>query len=195
MLLIDYLESDTKDELTEKLMKLDASIMSLHNQGYYALDLLSVDIKEELTLDSFKNKLDLINSGYNEKDVITNLVDLAIIGLCLYNNITVSLNKEFKKYVIKNIDLFKNNVPEDIFNYYKELLLTYNIEYLNMYLFKLTCNNDNLILCNKQDILDNNKITRDFKLLQSNAFINILIYPALIAMIYCVICATIVILR
>ena len=72
MNLKDYLNCSDKEELTEHLKKLDLSIMALHQNGFYIVSFDPNNImlyNGELTLASFKDKIDYLNSGLNNNGV------------------------------------------------------------------------------------------------------------------------------
>ena len=77
------------EELTERLKYLDKAIQELHDNGYYVVsDLAEIDIiNNEITLDSFKDKIDYLNSGINENGKNKNILELCSIGICAYNKL------------------------------------------------------------------------------------------------------------
>ena len=109
MMLIDYFNGKDKDTITDRLIILDKSIMDLHNNGLFVVgDLANINvINDEITLASFKNKVDYINSGYNDNGVKKDILELCAIGICAYNDFNVLYtSKEFISYLIDNIDKF-----------------------------------------------------------------------------------------
>ena len=76
MSLTEFLSNCTPEELTERLLMLDKSIMELHQNGYYVVsNLLDIAVNDgQITLASFKDKVDYLNSGYNDngdkKDIL-----------------------------------------------------------------------------------------------------------------------------
>ena len=79
------------EELTERLKYLDKAIQELHENGYYVVsDLAEIDIiNNEVTLDSFKDKIDYLNSGINENGRNKDILELCSIGICAYNKLSV----------------------------------------------------------------------------------------------------------
>ena len=127
MTLKEYLTCDNQDELTRRLMKLDASIMALHKNGFYVVnfDVNNIQLyNEELTLSSFNNKIDYLNSRINPNGDKKDIVELCAVGICAYNGFnTFYTNKEFLAYLFENLPIFKDNgrIPTDIYEYYKSV--------------------------------------------------------------------------
>ena len=141
MMLIDYFNGKDKDTITDRLIILDKSIMDLHNNGLFVVgDLANINvINDEITLASFKNKVDYINSGYNDNGVKKDILELCAIGICAYNDFNVLYtSKEFISYLIDNIDKFleKEDIPLYMKEYYIDVLIRGNVDYLNNFLLK-----------------------------------------------------------
>ena len=204
MTLKEYLTCDNQDELTRRLMKLDASIMALHKNGFYVVnfDVNNIQLyNEELTLSSFNNKIDYLNSGINPNGDKKDIVELCAVGICAYNGFnTFYTNKEFLAYLFENLPIFKDNgrIPTDIYEYYKSVLMEGNIDYLNNYIFK---KNNNLSSGNSQSSSNAYKLTkstaigRAFAEKNESAYVSVLIIPAIMVLVYLVIFVTTMIMN
>ena len=129
------------EELTERLKYLDKTISELHKNGYYVVgDLADIEIiNNEITLDSFKDKIDYLNSGINENGVNKDILELCSIGICAYNKLSVlHTSREFIEYVIDNVEMFleHGNIPSIIQEYYIDVFNRGKIDYLNSFLSK-----------------------------------------------------------
>lgn len=139
MKLRDYLMNISTEELTDRLIYLDKAIMDLKQQGkYYVGDLSDIEIiNNEVTIDSFKNKYDYLESGYNINGDYDNIIQLCAIGICAYNKLSVlHTSKEFINYVIENVEMFleHGNIPNFMQEYYINVFNRGKIEYLNTFL-------------------------------------------------------------
>ncbi len=158
----DYLTDCSKDELKEHLMKLDASIMALHQNGFYVVGMDANNIKlydGELNLSSFNNKIDYINSGINSNGDKKDILEMCAVGICAYNGFnSFYINSEFLAYLISNFDTFSsnNNIPDDMLEYYQDVLVNGNIDYLNNFMYKKSNNNAN----NNQVSKNSNQLTK-----------------------------------
>lgn len=137
----DYLMNISEEELTERLKYLDKAISELHNHGYYVVgDLANIDIiNGEVTLDSFRDKIDYSNSGINEQGKNQNILQLCCIGICAYNRLSVLYtSKDFITYVINNVEMFleHGNIPSAIQEYYIDVFNRGKVDYLNGFLSK-----------------------------------------------------------
>ncbi len=141
MKLIEYLSHNNQNELREKLIMFDKSIMELHQNGFFVVsDMSDIEvINNEITLASFKNKVDYLNSGYNVNGDKQDILELCAIGICAYNNFDrYFTNKEFISYLIDNLDMFleNGNIPKIMQEYYIDVLARGNVDYLNNFLLK-----------------------------------------------------------
>ncbi len=139
MKLRDYLVNISKTELTERLKYLDKAISELHEHGYYVVgDLADIDIiNDEITIDSFKDKIDYLNSGINENGRNKDILELCSIGICAYNKLSVlHTSREFIEYVIDNVEMFleHGNIPSIIQEYYIDVFNRGKVDYLNSFL-------------------------------------------------------------
>ncbi len=137
----DYLMNISTEELTERLKYLDKAIQELHDNGYYVVsDLAEIDIiNNEITLDSFKDKIDYLNSGINENGKNKNILELCSIGICAYNKLSVlHTSKDFIVYVIDNVEMFleHGNIPGVMQEYYIDVFNRGKVDYLNSFLQK-----------------------------------------------------------
>jgi hypothetical protein len=137
----DFLRQDNNDELTNKLIMFDKSIMELHQNGFFVVgDITDIDIiNNEITLASFKNKLDYLNSGNNDKGDKKDILEVCSIGICAYNKFErYFTNKEFISYLIDNLEMFleNGNIPQIMQEYYIDVFARGNVDYLNNFLLK-----------------------------------------------------------
>ncbi len=141
MKLRDYLVNISSEELTNRLIYLDRKLMELKQNGkYYVGDLANIEIiNNEVILDSFNDKYDYLDSGYNINGDYNNIMQLCAIGICAYNKLSVlHTSKEFTKYVIDNVEMFleHGNMPNYMQEYYIDVFNRGNIDYLNNFLAK-----------------------------------------------------------
>lgn len=139
MNLVDFLTDCSTEELTERLMMFDKSIMELHQNGFFVVgDFTNIQIYDnQITLASFNNKIDYLNSGYNVNGDKKDILELCAIGICAYNNFkTFYTNKEFLSYLMENLDMFINNgnIPPTMVEYYQNVFSNGNIDYLTRYI-------------------------------------------------------------
>lgn len=139
----DYLTNISTEELTERLKYLDKAIQELHENGYYVVsDLADIEIiNNEITLDSFKNKIDYLNSGINENGKNKNILELCSIGICAYNKLSVlHTSRDFIVYVIENVEMFleHGNIPSVMQEYYIDVFNRGKVDYLNSFITKNT---------------------------------------------------------
>lgn len=140
-MLIDYFKGKNSGEITNRLIILDKSIMDLHNNGLYVVgDMSNIEvINDEITMASFKNKVDYLNSGFNDNGIKKDVLEMCVIGLSAYNRFdALYTSKEFMSYVIDNLDKFleNGNIPKYMKEYYVDVLLRGNVDYLNNFLIK-----------------------------------------------------------
>jgi len=191
----EYLLDCSQEELVSRLMKLDASIMALHQNGFFIVNFDPNTIKlynGELNLSSFKGKIDKIGSGYDDNGAKQDILKMCSIGICAYNGFTVFYtNKEFLAYLISEFDKFCNNgrIPKEMFEYYEDVLINGNIDYLNNFMFKKKNENaDNTqVMGNSNRLSKSTAIGRAFDPNREAAYVNVLIIPALMVLIYFII--------
>lgn len=141
----DFLNNLDRDELTDMLILFDKSIMELHQNGYFVVsDMSDIEIIDnQITLASFKNKIDYLNSGYNTSGDKQDILEVCAIGICAFNKFErYFTNKEFISYLIDNLEMFleNGNVPQIMQEYYIDVFARGNVDYLNNFL--LTHEND-----------------------------------------------------
>ena len=138
----DYLMNISKEELTERLKYLDKAISELHENGYYVVgDLADIDIiNDEVTIESFKDKIDYLNSGINEQGKNKDILQLCCIGISAFNKLSVlHTSKDFIVYVIDNVEMFleHGNMPSFMQEYYIDVFNRGKVDYLNSFLAKM----------------------------------------------------------
>lgn len=201
MNLKDYLNCSDKEELTEHLKKLDLSIMALHQNGFYIVSFDPNNImlyNGELTLASFKDKIDYLNSGLNNNGDKKDILMMCAIGICAYNGFSnFYINNEFIIYLMNNLELFRENgqIPDEIYEYYCDVLLNGNIDYLNNFLnrkadLEASCNSNS----NTYRLSKSTAIGRAFSD-RENAYVNVLIFPAIFALIYSIFVVLMMVLK
>ena len=190
MTLYDLLEmlrmSEEYDELTKVLINLDSCLEYLHNHGYCIYDFNPKKIILEngkLTLNSFKSVINDIGVYQNSKEI--NIFQNCKIGLTSYNNMPIdgNMNQDHYNFIRENLHKFNNNIPEEIFEYYEEVFLNSNLDYLNNYLVKKrqeAVSNQNTNVRRKTLATD---IGRSF-VNDDNAYVKVLFIPTLITFTY-----------
>ena len=190
MTLYDLLEtlrmSEDYDELTKVLINLDACLEYLHNHGYciYDFNLKKIILENgKLTLNSFESVINDIDVYQNSKEI--NIFQNCKIGLTSYNNMSIdgNMNQKHYNFIRENLNKFNNNVPEEIFEYYEEVFLNSNLDYLNNYLVKKrqeAVSNQNTNVRRKTLATD---IGRAF-VNDDNAYVKVLFLPTLITFTY-----------
>lgn len=188
MSLTEFLSNCTPEELTERLLMLDKSIMELHQNGYYVVsNLLDIEVIDgQITLESFKNKIDYLNSGYNDNGDKKDIMEMCAIGVCAYNRFqTFYSNNEFLKYLSENFALFleNGNIPEDIAKYYELVFVNGNIDYMNSYFAKDNVGKGN----NKERVyVKSTAIGKAFADKEA-AYANVLLIPAMVVLVYLIV--------
>ena len=190
MTLYDLLESlrmsEEYDELTKVLINLDSCLEYLHNHGYCIYDFNPKKIILEngkLTLNSFKSVINDIGVYQNSKEI--NIFQNCKIGLTSYNNMPIdaNMNQDHYNFIRENLHKFNNNIPEEIFEYYEEVFLNSNLDYLNNYLVKKrqeAVSNQNTNVRRKTLATDiGRSLVND-----DNAYVKVLFLPTLITFTY-----------
>ena len=200
MKLREYLMNISNEELTNKLEYLDKALRELHSNGYYVVgDLGDIEIiNNEVTIDSFKGKIDYLNSGYNINGDKSNIFELCLIGISAYNKLsalrTISLHAskedrdKFVEFIMNNEEmLFEHgNIPSIIREYYIDILDRGNIGYMNDFILNNQVK-DNGSSGRNTSIGAYTKSTavgRAFSEKDNMAFVSVLIIPAMLALIY-----------
>ena len=190
MTLYDLLEmlrmSEEYDELTKVLINLDSCLEYLHNHGYciYDFNPKKIILKNgKLTLNSFKSVINDIGVYQNSKEI--NIFQNCKIGLTSYNNMPIdgNMNQDHYNFIRENLHKFNNNIPEEIFEYYEEVFLNSNLDYLNNYLVKKrqeAVSNQNTNVRRKTLATD---IGRAF-VNDESAYVKVLFIPTLITFAY-----------
>ena len=191
MKLRDYLMNISKEELTERLKYLDKTISELHNNGYYVVgDLADIEIiNNEVTLESFKDKIDYLNSGINENGRNKDILELCSIGICAYNKLSVlHTSREFIEYVIENVEMFleHGDMPGIIQEYYIDVFNRGNVDYLNVFLEKNVEKEGNSRDNSRGAYTKSTAVGRALTEKDNSAFASVLLLPALLALIYIV---------
>ena len=189
MKLRDYLINISIDELTERLKYLDKAMMELHQNGFFVVgDLADIEIiNNEISMESFKNKVDYLNSGYNVHGDRQNILELCSIGICAYNKLSVlHTSKEFIEYVIENVEMFleHGNIPDVMQEYYIDVFNRGNVDYLNSYLIKHPQEKSGNSRNNSRGVYTKSTAVGRALSEKENAFASVLIIPAMLTLIY-----------
>lgn len=191
MKLRDYLLNISNDELTERLKYLDKAIHEMHDNGYFVVgDLADIEIiNNEITMESFKDKIDYLNSGYNINGDKEDIIELCSIGICAYNKLSVlHTSKDFIEYVINNVEMFLEHgrIPDIVQEYYIDVFNRGNIGYLNDFILKNGTKegNENTNSNSLGAYTKSTAIGRMLSEKDNSAFISILVLPALLAFLY-----------
>lgn len=187
MRLSEYLSNISKDELSKRLTLLDKSIMELHQNNLYVVsDMSLIDIIDnEVTLASFKNKVDYIKQeggGFNPNGDKQDILELCAIGVCAFNKFeNFYTNKEFISYLIDNLDMFLENgsIPKRFQEYYIDVFSRGHVDYLNNFMLKYEdkAGNNNSLVYTKSTAVGRAFANKD------EAFARILVLPALLALV------------
>ena len=185
-------------ELTDRILLLDRSIMELHQNGYYVNGSLSEIeiINNEITLDSFKNRIDRIDSGYDSNGKDKNIYEMAVIGICAYNKVDAPITSNLIKYVSDNIDqiISYKHIPVKVGEYYRAVLKDLKMDYLNNYLDKMDKGGKENNNSKSRSYTKSTAIGRAFAE-QESAYVNVLMVPSIIFMIYILVMVTLLLIK
>ena len=193
MKLRDYFNGITESEITERLLYLDKAIMELHDNGAYVVgNLAEIEpINGEITMSSFQNKWDYLNSGIDPNGDKRNILELCAIGICAYNGLTVLYtNKEFISYLIDNLDVLLENgkIPKMMQEYYIDVFSRGNVNYLNNFVVKYNENNGN----SRSNSIVKTKSTAVGRAFadRESAYAKVLILPAVLCLVILIVVVT-----
>jgi len=193
----EFLSNIPQEEVTRRLLYIDRSIQELHENGLFVTcnmnDIEVID--NQITLASFKNKFDYINSGFNENGPKQDILELCAIGICAYNKFNEFYSSlDFVRFLRDNIDKYVDNdlVPEVMREYYIDVLERGNYEYANVYYLK---NYVDKVDNGRERGIQKTKSTAVGRALtnyseKEAAYVNILFFPALATLIYLVFLVT-----
>lgn len=185
-LLLDCL--DDKDKLTNILIQLDSWLKYLHNHGFCVYDFDPKKIileNNKLTFNSFRY---VINNIFDQDSASKiNIFQNCKIGLFAYNNVINdgNMNQEHFTFLQENLEKFNQNglIPDSIFEYYEEIFKRLNVVYMNDYLVKKQTElNGNTNTNVRRKSLATN-IGRAY-VNDDNAYVNVLLLPTLLTLIY-----------
>lgn len=212
MKLIEYLSDVPSEEITQRLLKLFDGLWKVHNYNinnpklyektpgfYFTKDLREVEVNEE-GLYYIENAVDYIIDDESIKKKNWDIIELCIIGICAYDNISEYFNiyndyagtMNFIRSVRDKIDDYTGNamVPPVMREYFIDVLVRSNYDYASNYYYK-----------NYQDKeLDGGRETGRVKTKSTpagramaamydnnqNAYADVLLLPALLTLIYLV---------
>ena len=196
MTIQEYLSHVPNDEITNRLRYIDQSLMELHQHGYYVVcNIAEIEIIDnKVTLASFKDKVDYLNSGIEPHGDKRDILELCSIGICAYNHFDKFYSSpKFIENLIDNLDLYIDNgkVPKQMRGYYEDVFIRGNIIYLNIYLLStdIDYNAKQIPESNGRDRGKAKVYATDVGRALSNkesdaAFANVLLIPSVIVLIY-----------
>lgn len=190
-----------KDELARRLVNLDSVLETLHNHGLaiYNFSVDKIYLNDGMiSTSSFHGLTDYIGMYPNMKE--NNIIQAAKIGMFAYNNMPLdaSVDQQMFTFISQNIKLLNRDgivIPEEIYEYYEEIFINGNFDYLNNFLVK------------KQQLLSGNANSNSIRKNLStpygralnpdneSAFINILYIPSIITLLYLIILVGYMILK
>ena len=193
----DYLSHVPNDEIVNRLRLLDQSLYELHQNGLYVVcNIADIEIiNDEVTLASFKDKVDYLNSGYNRNGDKQDILELCSIGICAFNHFDKYYSsKEFIAYLVDNLDSFISNgkVPRVMQEYYIEIFARGNVIYLNKYMINNEYNNkelsdgegrNNSIVKTKATAVGRAFSERN----QESAYVKVLLLPSILVLVYLIV--------
>ena len=178
------------EEITNILISFDHMLELLHNYGLCIYDFNPKKIilyDNKFTYQSFNGLLNDIGVAENMQNV--NILQLCKIGLNAYKGSIVDGVMNQEKYdAFKNnwedfYNNLNNNIPEDIYEYYEEIFINGNIDYMNNYLKKNMYegnSNQNAKVKKLIGIYGESK-EED---IDKSAFVSIMFIPSLLALAY-----------
>lgn len=193
----DYLSHVPNDEIVNRLRLLDQSLYELHQNGLFVVcNIADIEIiNDEVTLASFKDKIDYLNSGYNRNGDKQDILELCSIGICAFNHFDKYYSsKEFIAYLIDNLDNFIGNgkVPRVMQEYYIEIFARGNVVYMNDYMMNNEYDSKDLsngegrnkgIVKTKSTAVGRALADKN----QESAYVKVLLLPSVIVLVYLVI--------
>lgn len=191
MTFYDLLEENLndKEQLSIILLEFDRVLKDLHNRGFFIYDFNPKKIildNGKLSDYSFRFVYNL-GVNYNYKKV--NVWQLSKIGIMAFNNYIVdgSLTDEYCNYLIASLKQINENgnIPEEIYEYYEEIILNDHFSYMNDYLVKrqeLKGQQNGIVM--KKSL--STPPGRAFANVEDAAYVNILLIPTILALVYLV---------
>lgn len=194
----EFLSNCNNSELREKLVYLDTMMMLFHQSGKYAtLPLSELEILNNgITMESFKNKYNYLPSqdsdeiGYNANGDLEDIKELCLLGICAYNHLNFDYNRNMsimnsfqnEHFLEPYLNNSRANMPQDIRNYYRDVLVHNKKIYLNQYL--------------KQELSSGEekgkrlaKHLPGFSDVDESAYVNVLVIPAVLTLVYLLVVA------
>ena len=189
----DFLSNISNNTLTERLQLLDQSIKELHENNFYVVsDMADIDIYDnQITLASFKNKVDYIKQDFNNKEKYDgfnphgdkqDILEMCAIGICAYNHFeTFYTSKDFINYLIDNLDMYleNGNIPSIMKEYYINVFLRGKVDYLSNFLNKYESSGNNK--GNRKVLTKKTAIGEAF--MEKDAYARILLLPAVLVLV------------
>ena len=195
MKLEEFLSNIPKDEIMNRLILLDKSIKELHANNFYVVsDMTDIEIiNNEVTLASFKNKVDYLKQpdgdGFNPNGDKQDILEMCAIGICAFNSFShFYSNGEFIKYLIENIDMYLENgaIPREMRNYYVDVFMRGNVNYLNDFLLKSN-EKDGTSKNNSKVYTKSTEIGKAFSERNDDGYTKILLLPAIVCLVFLIV--------
>lgn len=127
------------------------------------------------------------NGGFNPHGDKKNILEMCAIGICAYNHFeTYYTSREFINFLIDNLDMYleNGNIPSFMKEYYIDVFLRGNIDYLNNFLLKYETKNGGK--GNSKVYTKSTAVGRAFSEKEA-AYTNILLIPAIIVLVLLII--------
>lgn len=188
----EYLSHVSNDELTNRLRYIDECLKELHEHGYYVVCNIA-DIRiinNQISLQSFKDKLDYLNDGINKNGDKKDILELSSIGICAYNHFDKAYSSvDFISYLIDNLDKYIDNgkLPRIMKDYYTDVFIRGNIKYLSDYLLEIGYDEKQKTTdAGRERGMVKTKSTQAGRLFSEKeaAYAKILLLPAILALVY-----------
>ena len=192
------LEYDDDPEMLANVLKLlDGTVRYIHQQGFYIRDFNPSKIiltNQTPNLFNFQGLIERVDDD-PRRDININIYQMAKIGLMAYNHFPIDgkMNQDHFDFILNNLQEFNRNglIPNDIYEYYEDLFINGNVNYLTTYL-----ENKNA-LEGRSTGIRKSLATEAGRALSANglqlnpnnedkAFVNILFIPSILALLYLV---------
>ena len=194
MLLSDLLEQckENPEMLTDVLKLLDMTVKYIHSKGFFIIDFNPkkiILVNNTPNLNNFKGIISPIDYDPT-RNININIYQMAKIGLMAFNNMTVDgkMNQEHYNFIVYNIKNFNQNsqIPEEFYEYYEDLFINGNINYLNDYLESKKQEAGRETNLRKTLATEAGRALSGFQVERqdNNAFVNILFIPSILALLY-----------
>ena len=168
------------------------TVKYIHSKGFFIIDINPkkiILVNNTPDLNNFKGLISPIDYDPT-RDININIYQMAKIGLMAFNNMTVDgkMNQEHYNFIVYNIKNFNQNsqIPEEFYEYYEDLFINGNINYLNDYLESKKQEAGRETNLRKTLATEAGRALSGFQVERqdNNAFVNILFIPSILALLY-----------